>query len=149
MTQPATPRKTATVMETFEQANARIEREMRAEAIEDAPALRYTVAARGAYWSVMDDDAVGAHLPSVYETFCTRASAEACADRLNRLQRDNTSSSREIADAIDRNCNSFHMTEIDRATWDAEQNRLWALAAALGCASDVIRLVAPSLRGAK
>ena len=55
----------------------------------------------------------------------------------------------EIADAINVNSNAFHMTEIDRATWDAEQNRLWELAAKLGCASEVIRIVAPSLRGAK
>lgn len=50
----------------------------------------------------------------------------------------------DIARAIDINCNKFHMTEIDRATWDREQNRLWAIAAALGCASDVMRLITSS-----
>lgn len=54
-----------------------------------------------------------------------------------------------IADAIDINSNKYHMTEIDRATWDTEQNRLWAIAASLGCASEVMHLITPSLRGAK
>ena len=50
-----------------------------------------------------------------------------------------------IADDITANCDAFAAQTITRAVWDAEQNRLWALAAARCLGSDVMRLVCPSL----
>lgn len=51
-----------------------------------------------------------------------------------------------IAEAITENCNKFHMTEIDWDTWSAEQYRLWAWAAEEAIATDVLRLLCPSVR---
>ena len=50
-----------------------------------------------------------------------------------------------IAAQIEANCKAHLDGEIDRAIWGAEQIRLWKLAADARMASDVIRLVAPSL----
>ena len=50
-----------------------------------------------------------------------------------------------IASQICENCAAYDAGHIDRAVWSTEQNRLWTLAAEAFVASDVMRLVAPSL----
>lgn len=49
-----------------------------------------------------------------------------------------------LANAIDINTDRWTGGEINRESWEAEQLRLWAIAAECGCASDVMRLIAPS-----
>ena len=51
----------------------------------------------------------------------------------------------EVAGLIEDNCEKYHAGQINRETWSAEQNRLWALAASLTVAAEVMRLVCPSL----
>lgn len=50
-----------------------------------------------------------------------------------------------IANAIELNCDALVAGRIDQATWKANQNALWAEAARQHVASDVMRLICPSL----
>lgn len=52
---------------------------------------------------------------------------------------------RQIADAILVNCAHHEVGDLTRDEWAAEQDRLWRLAAEGCVASEVMRLVAPSL----
>jgi hypothetical protein len=56
-----------------------------------------------------------------------------------------TKMARLIASEISINCQRHLSGEIDRSAWDAEQQRLWTLAAHERCAADVMSLVAPSI----
>ena len=50
-----------------------------------------------------------------------------------------------IATLITANCEAYHAGQKSRDEWSAEQNRLWKLAADRLIASDVMRMVCPSL----
>ena len=58
---------------------------------------------------------------------------------------DKTLRAEMIASLITINCERHIAGAIDRETWTAKQNNLWALAAAGLVASEVMRLVCPSL----
>ena len=58
---------------------------------------------------------------------------------------DDTQTARVLAVALIFNGERLDRQEIDRSEWHAEQMRLWNLAAAARVASEVFRLVAPSL----
>lgn len=54
-----------------------------------------------------------------------------------------------IASAITANCEAYHAGTLTHEAWSAEQHRLWDLAATRVVASKVMRLVCPSLGGAR
>ena len=48
-----------------------------------------------------------------------------------------------IARQITANCDGYHAGQIDHATWDSEQKRLWKLAADDCIMRDVMRILFP------